>query len=171
MESFRPGSAEPEETLVVRNVTVDDAAEIRRIVCDSGVLDVNSLYTYLLLCRQFRSTCLVAETAGRVAGFVTAWKPPEEPDTIFVWQIGVDAGARGRGVASRLLDRLLGLPACREVDYLTTTITPDNKPSQALFRSLADRLHAECRVTAYFERSLFNGAHEPEELFRIGPIS
>src|SRR5690606_4540692 len=56
--------------------TVADGAEMWRLVRESGVLDENSCYAYLLLCRHFDSTCLVARQAGDVVGFVAAYRPP-----------------------------------------------------------------------------------------------
>lgn len=171
-DTTRSTAAPPSDGVAVRHAEVEDAPEIWRIVRDSKVLDLNSAYSYMLLCRQFRDTCLVGEVDGEVAGFVTAYKPPREPRTVFVWQIGVDGSARGRGLASRLLDRLVDLPACHDVDWLATTVTPGNEPSQALFRSFARRRDADCRVTPYFESELFPGdGHETEELYRIGPLA
>jgi len=168
----RPVGAGATEPYVLRNAEVEDGPRIWRLVRDSESLDTNSVYTYLLLCRQFRDTCVVAEAGGELAGFVTALTPPTEPRTLFVWQIGVDASQRGRGLAGRLLDHVVRLPACDDIEWLTATVTPDNTPSQALFRSFARRRGADCRVVPYFDRALFPGdGHQPEELYRIGPLT
>ncbi len=155
----------------IRPVRVDDGPAIWRLVRDSGTLDRNSLYAYLLLCQQFGDTCLVAETAGEVAGFVVAFRPPRDPEAIFVWQIGVAVAARGSGLASALLDRLLRQPGCRGVTRLEATVTPSNEASRALFRSLARRLGARLEVASGFGPELFAGTdHEAEERYRIGPL-
>ena len=86
------------QALTLRSPTVEDAAAIWRLVRDSGVLDLNSPYSYLILCKHFAETCIVAEEAGVIVGFVTAYRPPITPDVIFVWQIGVAQSVRGRGV-------------------------------------------------------------------------
>ncbi len=49
-------------------------------------------------------------------------------------------------------------------------MTPDNAPSRALFRGFARHRDAECRVEPFLTADLFPGEHEPEELFRIGPM-
>lgn len=167
-----PATAATATALRIRPVEVADGQAIWQLVRDSGVLDVNSLYCYLLLCRQFRDTCLVAEEAGEVLGFVTAFRPPAQPEVIFVWQIGVGASARGRGIAARLLDHLLRLPACGDVRWLETTVTPDNHASRALFHSAARRWGTRCEVLPGLGPELFPGTgHQPEKLHRIGPIS
>lgn len=156
----------------IRTATVEDGPHIWRLVEASGVLDVNSSYSYLLLCAQFGDTCVVAEEGGRVVGFVTAFRLPRRPEVIFVWQVGVDASMRGRGVAGRLLEALVRVDACAGVEYLETTVTPSNQPSQALFRSFARRMGTECRVSPFFPESLFpEPGHEAEELYRIGPFA
>lgn len=168
----RPAGSSADDFYVLRNAEVEDGSKIWQLVRDSQVLDTNSAYTYLLLCRQFRDTCVVAEAGDEVAGFVTAYLPPAEPRTLFVWQIGVELSHRGHGLAGRLLDHAVALPACRDVEWLTATVTPDNTASQALFHSFARRNGAECRVVPYFDRELFPGdGHEPEELYRIGPLT
>jgi L-2,4-diaminobutyric acid acetyltransferase len=147
-------------------------------------LDPNSTYAYLLLSHHFHDTCVVAERRRTIVGFVSAYVPPRQQDTIFVWQVAVDATARGEGLAGRLLDELLAREACAEVSFLETTVTPSNRPSRKLFDALARRLKAACRTSVLFPPELFNGTrsrespdgepapcHEAEELLRIGPFS
>lgn len=158
--------------IVFRTATRWDACKIWRLVGESGVLDANSRYCYLLLCRDFADTCLVACRDDELLGFVTAYRPPGRPDCVFVWQIGVTETARGQGLASRLLQALVALPACREVRYLEATVTPSNRASRRLFYSFAETLRVPCVLEQGFPAELFGfGDHEEEELFRIGPFA
>lgn len=155
-------------TATLRPPTVADAAGIHRLVEATGVLDVNSGYAYLAVCAHHAATSVVAEADGRLAGFVTGYRIPDRPDTLFVWQVGVDAAARGQGLATRMLEWLLEATGAAWVE---TTITPSNEPSRRLFRRLAERRGAGCEVSEGFPVHLFPGpAHEPEELFRLGPF-
>jgi L-2,4-diaminobutyric acid acetyltransferase len=161
-----------------RSPTVEDGPALWQLVIDAGTLDRNSTYTYLLLCRDFRETSIVAERAEQggsqeqeLVGFVTGYRLPAQPDTLFVWQVGVAKQARGEGLASRLLDGLLCSPGCRDVRFLETTVTPSNEASRALFGSLARRLDADLVESEGFAASLFpEGGHEPEPRLRIGPF-
>lgn len=156
---------------VIRSATAEDGAGVWRVVRDSRVLDVNSSYAYLLFLDHFGHTSVVAEHEGRVVGFVTGFRPPREPEAIFVWQVAVDESMRGRGLARRLLDELVRLPGCDGVRTMLTTVTPSNAPSQALFRSFARGVDAEVTVSPCFGADHFpEGGHEPEELYRIGPF-
>jgi L-2,4-diaminobutyric acid acetyltransferase len=149
-----------------------DGAAIYELVEETGVLDVNSAYSYLMLGEYFADTCVVAERGGRIVGFVSGFIPPERPDTIFVWQVGVAATEKGKGLAKRLIRQLLKREACADVHYLESTVTPSNVPSTRLFRSIARELHTSCVIDSGFPESLFpgKGEHESERLFRIGPF-
>lgn len=155
----------------LRNAEVRDAKEISRLVRDSGVLNENSCYAYLLLCDHFRDTCYVAESSDEVVGFVAAYCPPSRPDSVFVWQIGVAPGSRRHGLGKQLLHRLVASPACGDVRYLEATITPSNVSSQRLFTSFADELNASVEVeTCYLSEHFDTPFPEPEVLYRIGPL-
>lgn len=155
----------------IRTPTVEDGAALWRLVTDVGTLDRNSSYLYLLVCRDFADTCVVAERGGELLGFVTGYRPPAERDVVFVWQVGVSERARGLGLASALLDALLLSSGCRGVRFMETTVTPSNRASRAMFQSLARRLDAELAESAGFDAELFPDAgHEPERRLRIGPF-
>jgi L-2,4-diaminobutyric acid acetyltransferase len=148
-----------------------DGAAIWNLVRRSKPLDENSCYAYLLLCEHFADTCVVATRAGVVIGFVSAYLPPKKDGVVFVWQVAVDEGARGMGLASAMLNDLLGRPACAQTRYLETTVTPGNTASETLFRSLAARMNTECSERTLFSNDRFgNSDHEEEVLFRIGPM-
>jgi L-2,4-diaminobutyric acid acetyltransferase len=153
---------------------VADGAALWRIARDSKVLDLNSSYSYLLWCRDFAATSAVArDEHGEPAGFVTGYVRPDRPDTLFVWQVAVDHARRGRGLAASLLD---GLVARTVAEYglttLETTISPDNTASQRLFTSFAERHGAGLEREVLFGTGDFpDGPHEPEVLYRIGPLS
>lgn len=155
-----------------RAATLADAREMWQLVRDSGVLDENSRYCYLLLCRDFGQTCVVACRGATIVGFVTAYRPPTHPETVFVWQIGVAEAARGQGLAKRLLRTLVSLPACIDVRFLEATVTPSNTASRRLFQSFAKSLDVPCVVAEGFTADAFGGGdHEAEDLFRIGPFA
>ncbi|GGX75227.1 diaminobutyrate acetyltransferase [Streptomyces fructofermentans] len=164
----------PEGLRIDRPNLVDGAA-LWRIAKDSGTLDLNSSYSYLLWCRDFAGTSAVARAAdGRPVAFVTGYRRPDRPRTLLVWQVAVDEAHRGRGLAGALLDgltrRIAGSDGLTAVE---TTITPGNTASERLFTSYAARHGARVERDVLFDAAHFpDGApHDPEVLYRIGPLS
>jgi L-2,4-diaminobutyric acid acetyltransferase len=153
-----------------RKPLVSEAIQIHKLVVDSGTLDENSLYCYLLLCRDFADTCVVAVAEGEIVAFVTAYRPPDRQDVVFVWQIGVSAEFQRRGLGLELLRRLVVQPACQDCSFLEATITPSNVASLGMFQRLAGEMQAGFEVAEGFTSELFGDAgHEEELLFRMGP--
>ncbi len=152
--------------------TRHDGAKIWRLVQSCPPLDLNSCYAYMLLAEHFAETCVVARAGAELVGFISAYRPPERGETLFVWQVAVGADARGQGLAGRMLSELLAREGCAGVRYLETTVSPSNQPSAALFQSLARRLGAPLRTETLFAAELFAGSgHEAEILHRIGPFA
>jgi L-2,4-diaminobutyric acid acetyltransferase len=120
----------------------------------------------VMWCRDFAATSIVARAEDGICGFITGFGRPEDPGTLFVWQVAVDAAWRGRGLARRMLDRLAG----RGTRVVEATVTPSNTASDRLFASFARERGAVLRRTPLLSADLFPGGHDPEVLYRIGPL-
>ncbi|WP_019203585.1 diaminobutyrate acetyltransferase [Tsukamurella sp. 1534] len=173
-QSHQSNPATPAPTEVTTRLpSVEDGIRLWEIARDTEVLDLNSTYAYTLWCRDFAATTIVAERDGAVAGFVTGYRRPERPDTLFVWQVAVDAAHRGHGIASRMLIDLLDRLAVEGVNRLETTITASNTASQELFGSVAKRRGSTLVVHDLFASHHISPTesdpHEPEQLYVIDP--
>jgi L-2,4-diaminobutyric acid acetyltransferase len=166
--------------LQIDRPVVADGAALWRIARDSKVLDLNSSYSYLLWCRDFAATSAVArDPDGSPVGFVTGYVRPDRPHTLLVWQVAVDAGHQGRGLAGALLDALARRVGAEQgLTTVETTITPGNTASERLFTSFAGRHGAAVEREVLFDAGLFpddpaglDASHDPEVLYRIGPLS
>lgn len=162
-------NARPADT-EFRSPAAGDAGRIWRLVRDGRVLEENSAYCYLLLCTHFAPHGVVAERRGRLAGFVSAYRPPTDPAAVFVWQIGVAAAGRSRGLGTELLRRLIRRPANRDARYVTATVDPANEPSNRLFSGFARSVDAPIRCEPGYAAELFPTTHAHEPLIRIGPL-
>lgn len=158
-----------EPVLSVGRPRTDDGVALRQLAAETGVLDVNSTYSYLLWCRDFAATSVIARLDDQVVGFVTGYRRPDAPDVLMVWQVAVGAAARGRGVAGRMLDTLWA--QVPDVSFMETTVTPDNEASIAMFTAFARRNGTEIRRSDLFSAELLGHDHQPENLYRIGPIT
>ena len=157
---------------VIRRPTLADAVQMYELVNAAGSLDKNSLYLYLLLCRDFSSTCRVAQSDSRLVGVTTAYLPADQPRLVFVWQVAVAEEFRGRGIAMAMLTDLVAGLAASDPWFLQTTITPSNTASRNLFTSLAKKFRTPISATDGFHENLFGRyQHEAEVLYTLGPIA
>ena len=168
----------PRSTAVVRAPRAEDGADVHDLIAACPPLDQNSLYANLLQCTDFADTCAIAydsasgdKTSGEAVGWISGYRPPNEPDVYFLWQVAVRESARGQRLSRRLLTDILDRPAQRGVRFIKTTITPDNEASWALFQGLADWLDAPLKSRPQFDRAKhFKDRHDSEVEVRIGPF-
>jgi len=155
---------------VFRCPEAEDGPAVFQLIRDCKPLDENSMYCNLLQCSHFSQTSIAAEREGRLAGFISGYRLPQQADTLFVWQVAVHADFRGQRLASRMLEQLIQRQG--GVQYLHTTITADNTASWNTFKRLAHDLGAELKSHTLFDKQQhFGGAHDSEELVVIGPFS
>lgn len=158
-------------TTVFNQPDVTDGMLVHDLIQHCPPLDTNSSYCNLLQCSHFAETCITAKKNGALIGFISGYRLPNKPSTLFIWQVAVSANARGCGLASQMLLRLLARPSCQGVTQIETTITLTNEGSWALFTKLAKQLNAPLTRHTHFECDThFAGRHDSELLARIGPI-
>lgn len=157
--------------LLLRQPERRDGAKLHDLVAACPPLDLNSRYAYLLLCEHFAQTSVIAESDGAVVGAITAYVPPAQPDTLFVWQVAVAPQLRGRQLGTRMLEHLRQHSiAPRRLRWLETTISPSNQASRQLFIRFAARHGAGCTTATLFHAGDFGeSGHEEECLYKIGP--
>ncbi|AOS61236.1 diaminobutyrate acetyltransferase [Actinoalloteichus hymeniacidonis] len=147
-----------------------DGAAMWRIARDSGSLDLNSPYAYVLWGRDFAATSVVARIGDRVGGFITGYLRPEAPEVLMVWQVAVDAEHRGQGLAGRMLATLVDRAIALGARFVETTITADNAASIRLFTGLARDRDTTIERSDLFAAELLGDGHAAEDLYRIGPF-
>ena len=149
----------------------EEGSALWQLAHDTGTLDLNSGYLYLLLARDFADTCVVAEQDGVIVGFATGYRRPRYPEVIFLWQVAIHPDFQGQGLGKQLVAGFLRQPGADRASILETTISPDNAASRGLFEAIARELDVDCRVSPLFASEDFpEPTHEPEELFSIGPF-
>lgn len=160
----------------LRRPVATDGIAMYRVVADTGVLDLNSTYAYLLMATDFADTSIVADDNGELSGLITGYSPPNRPEVLFVWQVAVAPSAQGTGLGGAMLDALVhrvrndrgGHPVTVEA-----TVAPDNAASRALFGGLARRHGVPITESPHFSGALLDAGqgHEDEPILRIGPIT
>jgi L-2,4-diaminobutyric acid acetyltransferase len=148
-----------------------DGPNVWRLINAAGALDPNSLYCNLLQCSHFAATCALAEIDGEIVGWMSGYVPPDQGDTLFVWQVCVADAARGHGLGRRLITSVLKRPNCADVRHVECTITKANAASWALFSKVARAMDADLESQPHFLRDThLDGLHESEIRVTIGPF-
>lgn len=154
-----------------RRPTAEDAQGIAALIASCPPLDINSLYCNLLQCTHFAATCIVAERHGVVEGWVSGYRPPDDAESLFVWQVAVHERARGMGLGGAMLARLFSRDQRSPPRWLKTTVTASNQNSRRMFARFARQRGADMQIDRWFDRVRhFGGSHESEELISIGPF-
>jgi L-2,4-diaminobutyric acid acetyltransferase len=169
---LRPaGGSEGQAVLCLRSPVAGDGAQVAELIRSCPPLDPNSLYCTLLQCTHFSGTCAIALVGERVVGWLSAYRLPDEPDTLFVWQVAVAEEVRGAGLASHLLEHILARDACRSVACVKASVAPSNAASLRMFQGFAARRGARLEHRSWLDRDAhFQGRHESEPLIRIAPL-
>ncbi len=168
--SSQQEDADPRTT--IRPPRAEDGARVLDLIKRCPPLDQNSAYCYLLQCSQFADTSAIAEMDGKVVGFISGHRIPNDPDALFIWQVAVSEEARGRGLGREMMLDILRRPTSGGFTHLLATATDDNNSSKGMFQSLANAIDAEMSQSLLFDKDIhFAGTHESEILLTIGPFS
>lgn len=155
-------------SILLRKPDNTDGAAVWSLIKECRPLDVNSMYCNLIQCEHFGQTCVLAEHGGDVVGWISAHLIPDDPRTLFVWQVAVSEKARGQGLGQRMLRELIGREACAGVRQIKTTITKDNAASWALFSRFAEREGVGMQSEAHFQHDEhFACQHDTEHMVTI----
>jgi len=153
--------------IVYRSPNRQHAVALTNLVTHIKTLDTNSGYLYALLCTHFANYCVIALRQDALVGFVTSYPLPDEPNTLFVWQIGVAPNARTLGIARGLLNTLQARPWFSRITQVQCTIDPLNPASRALFSRWAQDLSGTLTEQSFFSATELGIAHAPEPLISI----
>jgi L-2,4-diaminobutyric acid acetyltransferase len=155
--------------ILFRMPVIEDGYAAHQLIAQSPPLDLNSVYSYYILSDHFRNTCVVAEHEGKVVGFLSAYRVPEQPETLFVWQVVVNKAMRGQRVAWRMLESLLKRFEEGQIRFVEATVNPSNIASRKLFEHLAREQGTSIEERTYLEADAFGASesHESEILLRV----
>ncbi|QHQ34184.1 diaminobutyrate acetyltransferase [Algicella marina] len=152
----------------LRTPLSEDGADVWELVRSCKPLDENSMYCNMIQCDHFSETCVLAELRGEVVGWISAYVLPDDPDTLFIWQVAVSENARGMGLGTTMLQEILERDACEGVRRIQTTITADNEASWALFRKFGRLQGSPLDIQPHYKKSShFQNRHQTENLVTI----
>lgn len=154
-----------------------DGKEVYQLIKSCPPLDVNSKYAYFLLCDHFAdSSIIVRDTANsdKIVGFIGGYRKPNEPETLFVWQIAVSEECRGQKLSHMMLERLLQVHNPVTIENVEATFTPSNKASYHFFNNFGTAKGGQVVVDDYLDESDFaegSSTHEAEKRIKLYQIN
>ncbi|WP_062064471.1 GNAT family N-acetyltransferase [Cellvibrio sp. OA-2007] len=158
------------DNIQFRHPLTSDGDALQALLATTPVLDGNSVQCTLLQCGHFAKTSVAAFWQGQLVGFVSAYYPPTEPQTLFVWQVVVAQEVRHLGLGKTMLHWLVDQPACAQALRLVTAIGIKNSISWSMFDGFARDIGA-LPIKSFVTPITSSPAQQPEEyLLRIAPL-
>ena len=159
---------EPSKKWTFREPSRTDGDDVYALITECPPLDINSSYCNFLQSTHFSKTCVLAEKDGNLAGFISGYHKPDDPKTLFIWQVAVSPRYRGKGLAYSMLNELLQRKNLKHTEFVETTITKANDASWSLFKKLDAEHGDHGEVTTFLDKEAhFKGKHDTEYLYRI----
>lgn len=121
----------------IQTCGIGDYPSVRKIIDQSENLDSHTDYTYWVALNFWPELFLVATDGESIVGFTFGLRSKENPDRIFLWQVGVLSSARQKGIATSLVKELCNRGIQNGVRELWVTIADENTASLALFKKMA----------------------------------
>ena len=153
--------------ITVRNACAADSPLLRALAAACGTLDVHTPYTYWVACQYHGSSIFILEDAGEPIGYIMAL---DNPDCVFLWQIGILASYRGKGLSQRLYTQVMNYAAAAG-KKVQVTIAPDNKASfgalESYCRSHSLEIHTE--QTLFLTDRIDPEFRETEVIYTVYP--
>lgn len=158
------------DNIQFRHPLTSDGDALQALLATTPVLDGNSVQCTLLQCGHFAKTSVAAFWQGHLVGFVSAYYPPTEPQTLFVWQVVVAQEVRHLGLGKTMLHWLVDQPACAHAQRLVTAIGIKNSISWSMFDGFARDIGA-LPIKSFVTPITSSPSQQPEEyLLRIAPL-
>jgi L-2,4-diaminobutyric acid acetyltransferase len=158
------------DKIELRHPLASDGDALNTLLATTPVLDGNSVQCTLLQCSHFAQTSVAAFLHGQLVGFVSAYYPPNEPNTLFVWQVVVAQDLRDLGLGKKMLHWLIEQPACAQAVNLVTAIGIKNSISWSMFDSFARDIGALPIKSFVSSIRRSPDTEQNEYLLRISPL-
>ena len=147
--------------MIIHNPYFDDYLKMHRLVGRIEGLVQHPAHVYKIMCDHFGDSVFLAnegepqetEPVGLMLGIIST----KMKGLLFVWQIGVDENARGKGIGSKLLQSTID--HARNVGHrgVMATVETTNIASQKLFEKNGFEIVTEKYQDEYTELLISDG--------------
>ena len=128
---------------MIKKLAIDDIDSVLELLDKSRPYVVpHHNYQYWILCKYHSQTSFVYTDANKIVGFLACLQSVESR-SIFLWQICVDENHRKKGIANKLLNKLISVMKELKISRIDLTITEGNGASKSLFSKFARSISSE----------------------------
>jgi L-2,4-diaminobutyric acid acetyltransferase len=146
----------------------EDGARIAALAEDFVSRKARNIPETLVGRGAFRETSVLAELAGKLLGWVSAYILPYDPQTLFIWAVEVVKSEQNPGLSSLMLGYLMRQEPRAGLTRVQTVISCDEDRPWALFRQFARWQHSRLDIQPYFTQALTpHKRHENDNLVTI----
>lgn len=103
---------------------------------------------------DYKEFSIIAELDGDLVAAMLAYVLPCDPETLFVWLVGVSEGEADKGVASLMLAQVMRRDVCADVTRVQTVTTSNNECTWALFRRFARWQRSRMDIQPFIKQAL-----------------
>nr|WP_163502630.1 GNAT family N-acetyltransferase [Halomonas socia] len=132
-------------SLQYRHPSLEDAHEIYQLAKSTDQLDRYPEYFYLLWCRDFKGTSLIAKKDHVLAGFIIGYIRPEDPATLLIWQQAMSPKILNRGTGVRMLYYLTKKCVSNGTRFIEATIDPKNQPAERTLLGISKKFNTKIK--------------------------
>jgi diaminobutyrate acetyltransferase len=120
----------------VRNPGEGDFLRVHNFVKQCDTIETYPKHLFKIITRYLGNSCYIAEIGDRIIGFSMGMRSQRDPETFFLWQIGVIPGLRGKGVAKELVEAMERRARSLGCSKIEATVDPANRQSYRLFEGM-----------------------------------
>ncbi len=139
---------------VLRPPLPEDGAAVSSPVRTEDQEAIGNLLGELAAFDDYKEFSIIAELDGDLVGAMLAYVLPYDPETLFIWQVGVSEGEADKGLASLMLGQVMRRDVCTDVTRVQTVITSNDERTWAFFRRFARWQRSRMDIQPFITQAL-----------------
>ncbi len=139
---------------VLRPPLPEDGTAVSSLAKTEGQEAMGDLLGELAAFDDYKEFSIIAELDGDLVGAMLAYVLPYDPETLFIWQVGVSEREADKGLASLMLGQVMRREVCTDVTRVQTVITSNDECTWALFRRFAQWQRSRMDIQPFITQAL-----------------
>ncbi len=139
---------------VLRPPLSEDGTAVSSLARTADQEAIGDLLGELAAFDDYKEFSIIAELDGDLVGAMLAYVLPYDPETLFIWLVGVSEGEADKGLASLMLGQVMRRDVSADVTRVQTVITSNDECTWALFRRFARWQRSRMDIQPFITQAL-----------------